>query len=328
LAVPAIASQISAFGGFGNLLRVGYGGERYVILGGALTLGAGFEWWLLGSVLLLFAGLRSGARTSLALGMLLYGVCAGVLLIIGSRNILAYTAIFAVALVHYGHRRLPPRVVIGGIAVGMFLSQFYSLGRFFLPSGLGTMLSETVASLWQDPLAFLPWTSNEFSLPHSSLLEILQRGPLDLKYGSSYLGALAAPIPVLSRLVDTVAFNPSLWRLQTFYPEVLAEGGGLGFSPVAEGYLNFGALGIVAHLLFYGFVIGRIYTRCVSSALLSSKLLYAGSLPIFALDGLRINVASSAYKWTRIYLMPFFALVVAVHLIRALQSMAESEERP
>jgi hypothetical protein len=149
-----------------------------------------------------------------------------------------------------------------------------------------------------------------------------------MKYGSSYGGVLAAPIPVLSRFVDTIAFNPSLWRLQTFYPEVLAEGGGLGFSPVSEGYLNFGAPGVVAHLMFYGFVIARIYRKCVSSSALSPKLLYAGSLPIFALDGLRINAASSAYKWTRIYLMPFFALFVAVHLIRALQSMAKSEEQP
>jgi hypothetical protein len=85
----------------------------------------------------------------------------------------------------------------------------------------------------------------------------------------------------------------------------LAAGGGLGFSPVTEGYMNFGLIGIIFHLFLYGYVIGKIYARLSSKPSLSTLLLFAGSLPVFMLDGIRVSSASFAYAWMRIYLMPW-----------------------
>lgn len=69
--------------------------------------------------------------------------------------------------------------------------------------------------------------------------------------------------------------------------------------------MNFGVAGVVLHLFLYGYIIGRIYSRFSSKPTISSLLLFAGSLHVFMLDGMRVSTASFGYRWFRVYLMPW-----------------------
>lgn len=312
----SIATQVAAFGGLSGLLAVGYGGQRFQVLHAARTFGAGFEWWLLACCLLGYLALAARrpsllwAAMSLALPVLL------LLLRIGGRSGLVYAALFGFVVFHEGWRRLRPRLVLLSLVGGVILAQFYSLARFWLDAGLWNALRVTAEIARRAPEALLPTASNEFRAPSAALLDVLQFARFDRWGGQSYLDALLAAAPGLADLFDRTSATPSIWRLQEFHPEVLAVGGGLGFSPAAEGWLNFGSLGVALHLVAYGLLIGSAYRWHRARATVLSLLLLAGLLPMFALDGLRIHTAAFVYKTTRVYLMPFFVFILARDLLR------------
>jgi len=310
LSVPSLLSQLSAFGGLTGLISIGYGGKRYQVLASSFVLGTGFEWLLLGLVILIFYGLKYNSRKYLYGSSFLYLVVVYILLLIGGRSTLVYTILFGIVLIHYGYRRIPSRFIILGLVAGIPLAQFYALARYFLPNGLWYAISQTWNIVVQNPSLLIPSSANEFVQPAASLLEMLRNGDIKFVFGRSYLSTIGAPIPFISRLFVQAGFDPSLWRLQTFHPEVLAVGGGLGYSPVSEGYINFGILGIVVHLFVFGYIPGVVYKRFLSKKNVGSLLFLAGILPLFMLDGMRIHSASFVYKWTRSYLMPWLVFVI------------------
>jgi hypothetical protein len=196
-----------------------------------------------------------------------------------------------------------------GLVAGIPLAQFYALARYFLPNGLWYAISQTWNIVVQNPSLLIPSSANEFVQPAASLLEMLRNGDIKFVFGRSYLSTIGAPIPFISRLFVQAGFDPSLWRLQTFHPEVLAVGGGLGYSPVSEGYINFGILGIVVHLFVFGYIPGVVYRDFCQKKMLGVYFPCWNSSP-FMLDGMRIHSASFVYKWTRSYLMPWLVFVI------------------
>ncbi len=326
LSVPSLLTQFSAFGGFSNLISVGYGGKRYQVLSSSFMFGTGFEWLLLGSIIMIFYGLKYNSRKCLYGGTFLYLAIAYILLLIGGRSTLVYTVLFGTILIHYGYRKIPSRFIILGMVVGIVFAQYYSLARYFLPNGLWYAISQTWNIVVQNPSLLLPLSVNEFVQPGASLLEILQNGDIRFVFGRSYISTIGAPIPFISRLFAQAGFDPSLWRLQTFHSDILASGGGLGFSPVSEGYINFGILGIIVNLFIYGYIPGMVYKRFLSKKGVGSLLFFAGTLPIFMLDGMRIHSASFVYKWTRSYLMPWLIFVVIYNCLNREQISQVAKE--
>lgn len=305
-ALPSILTQIYAFGGFSNFLRVGYGGQRYIIFESSFIFGTGFEWLLLGAIILVVFGIKYSSKLILMCGGILYITTVVILLKIGARGIIISSILFGAVLYNYLIKKISNRIAILGILIGISIAQYYALARFYLPQGLFYALYKTYKGIVQNPNLILPWAANEFRMPAMSLMEILQYADTTRVYGASYLGAISRIFPFVSRLFNKIIFNPSIWRLETFYPDILAQGGGLGFSPVAEGYLNFGILGVVLHLFLYGFIIGKIYKLAETKNSFLWILFYAGSIPVFMLTGMRINSSTFVYQWIRTYLMPFF----------------------
>jgi oligosaccharide repeat unit polymerase len=299
------ATQILAFGGLADFLEVGYGGQYFLQLSEGFTIGGGFEWWVLGALLLMTYGIMYNSRKAIFCGIALFVPIALIILLTGRRSQLIYPMFFCLVLLYYGHRRLSSRIIIPGLLAGIGVAQYYALARSFLPGGLVYALTQVWPSVLKNPSLIAPWMANEFRMPAASLLEVLQYGGPGLLLGSSYLSAVGAPIPFVARLFDKVGFDLNVWRMQSFYPEILAKGGGFAFSPVTEAYVNFDILGIIILMFIYGYIIGKIYARFISRPSLSSLLFLAGSIPVFMLDGLRVDSASFVWRWTRIYLMPW-----------------------
>lgn len=96
-------------------------------------------------------------------------------------------------------------------------------------------------------------------------------------WGISYVYALMTVIPnVWGGIHPTIAHGTlSLWLVQTVEPLTAASGGGLGFSFIAEAYLNFGWLGMFTVMPMIGWLVGRLALRSGNCPEVSSLALIA-----------------------------------------------------
>jgi hypothetical protein len=88
----------------------------------------------------------------------------------------------------------------------------------------------------------------------------------DLGVGFAYALFTVVPSLFWSRHPSTARGTPSMWLTQTVDPYTADEGGNLGFSFVADAYLNFGAPGVPLFALLMGFAIGRLSRWAEGSA--------------------------------------------------------------
>lgn len=86
-------------------------------------------------------------------------------------------------------------------------------------------------------------------------------------YGLQYAYALLTIVPnVFGGVHPAVAYGtPSSWLIWTIDPATAAAGGGIGFSFIAEAYLNFGYLGTPIVLFLLGFLYVRFILWAVRS---------------------------------------------------------------
>ena len=99
---------------------------------------------------------------------------------------------------------------------------------------------------------------NEFGMVYLTNLSSVKYAP-ELFYGKSYIEAIIKPIPFVSKMTyewlgyDKDKDTINIW-LSTIYTHWFAEGGGLGYSPSSEAFINFHYLGC----LIMGFIIGLL----------------------------------------------------------------------
>lgn len=187
LSSVSLATYFYAFGGLSGYIKVGYGGRFYLFTKERQVLGAGFEWGLLGSILLIFFGLKRRSKISLFIGGAIFLLLAFIILITGRRHQFLYPFLFGVALFHYGYKKITFPVIAIGLLLGISIAQYYALARYFLPGGLLYALSQVWPAVVRNPSLLVPWAANEFRMPAASLLEVLQYGGPGLLLGGSYV---------------------------------------------------------------------------------------------------------------------------------------------
>jgi oligosaccharide repeat unit polymerase len=83
---------------------------------------------------------------------------------------------------------------------------------------------------------------------------------------------------IIPSIIDRNLINPTIWFNQTFFPNIYISGGGVGFSLVAEGYMNFGIVGVVIWFVILGIFVNYLYKRGAKSAIW--LIIYILSMPI------------------------------------------------
>jgi len=110
-------------------------------------------------------------------------------------------------------------------------------------------------------------------------------GPGSYRFGKTYLVGLEGVLPNLSlrwqpspsQSIDELP--PSHWITAIVEPWAYRNYGGIGFSAVAEPYMNFGTPGVIVFFLVLGFLLGRLERISIRSAYaLASWALVLGSL--------------------------------------------------
>ncbi|MGA8224533.1 MAG: O-antigen polysaccharide polymerase Wzy, partial [Candidatus Acidiferrales bacterium] len=86
-------------------------------------------------------------------------------------------------------------------------------------------------------------------------------GPQDYRYGKTYLVGLKGVLPNLTLHWDPAATEsiddlpPSHWLIAIVDPWTYRNNGGMGFSAVAEPYMNFGIAGVLFYFLLIGYLL-------------------------------------------------------------------------
>jgi oligosaccharide repeat unit polymerase len=200
----------------------------------------------------------------------------------GRRRLVAETAIALLAFRHFYVRPFRPRTLLAGTMLGLCLLIFVGQFRNFLQENLRTMVGSSIVSM--TPETFL-MSFVELNTVHTALSETIQSVPSlrPYRYGKTYLEGFEILIPEFLYPNRPIAPGPAMaWDLD---PKVAKAGGGFGFSPFAEGYLNFGFLGVFVTGYLEGvFISALMKFRRSNPASKGRLLLYGvGLTPFFLL---------------------------------------------
>jgi hypothetical protein len=244
--------------GVGRFLSTAYGYEIYASADSRLLQTALF-WLLPVAALLALAGARPGREARRALALL--AAAALVLLWAGDRGGGVALAAAAAVIWTYGQGPVPRRlVVMGAFAVLIVIPTIGTIRQ--LPRSAVTLDEVRTAAAAASPLAAL----TEMGGSVRPLIETMERVPAESPYrlGGSYAQASLRVVPNLGLTTastewsDPESLPPNHWITYLVAPWTYAAYGGIGFSAVAEPYLNFGVAGIAAYFLGLGVLLGRL----------------------------------------------------------------------
>lgn len=151
-------------------------------------------------------------------------------------------------------------------------------------------------------------SSSELGAPFRTMLDVKDSWIADgWQWGQSYLDALVNVFPS-----SMVKYRDSLSVQYTntfFTQDYIAIGGNMGFFPVTEAYLNFGALGVFFEFFILGLFIKYVENRAVEQADVVHTVICAIMVPWFFFF-LRTDFSSFLKSFTYSIIPVFFAYLL------------------
>lgn len=201
---------------------------------------------------------RKRAWAGMALG-LIFAYCL-VTLYLGGRSPSAMVLMSTAWLVDRCIRRVPRVALIAGL-IGLLA--IFSVVRAVrsLPGEQRTSLSrlaEEMKAIDQPVVRSVEEIGGTMRIVSYVLELVPVQRPFD--WGRSYLRSFSAVIPNLFWDLHPAVSGgtPAQWLIQVVDPATARAGGGIGFSFIAEAYLNFGWLGAPAVMVGLGLLFGRL----------------------------------------------------------------------
>ena len=163
-------------------------------------------------------------------------------------------------------------------------------------------------------LAWFDLSKSELGAPYRAIMDVIgswQGEPLRL--GATFLEAIPYALPSALRLPVTSLSQE--YTVRNFSAGFIAIGGNMGFSPVAEGYLNYGTVGAFVYFALIAYCMSRLQSKALDRALPFDLIAFAIAGPWF-IFWLRTDLAS--FLKTLLYSIGF-PLLLAVALTSLLQ---------
>jgi oligosaccharide repeat unit polymerase len=215
---------------------------------------------LVPGILFLLAGAKE-SRWTKAFCLALASSHAAIHLFLGSRGTVVISGVAFAWVFERSIRRLPRSLIIGFCLVGLVAISFVRETRGSLGRSRLTM-DDQIESLsrLRNPIAS---AVSEMGYTLVTVTHTLSLVPAsrEFDHGTSYLYAASTIVPNLGWEVHPGKAHGLLsdWLVQTVEPAVAAAGGGLGYSFIAEAFLNFGWVGGPIWLAFLGFGVTRLF---------------------------------------------------------------------
>jgi hypothetical protein len=259
----ALVAVLTAFAnvctiGLHRFLETGYGYELYASTDSRFVQ-MGLYWLLPTGTLIALAGARPGAETVRALA----GAAATILVLLwlGDRGGAVSFAASVLVVWTYTRGALPLRTAMGTGLGLLFLLPTVGAVRLLPHNGV-TLAGIQQAAIEASPLGELA----EMGATLRPLVDTLRLVPAQAPYrlGQSYFASARRIVPNVGLLpidadwANPTELPPNHWITYAVEPWTWAAFGGLGYSAIAEPYLNFGVPGVVAYFLFLGLCLGRL----------------------------------------------------------------------
>lgn len=107
--------------------------------------------------------------------------------------------------------------------------------------------------------------------------------------------------------------DPQKYFNMTFFPEVVEQGGGRGFTLVGEGYMNFGAWGVALWFLLLGVFVRYLYGKGANN--LTWFVIYVVSMPLI-IYVIRADFSNLIAQFSKHILAPMLLLHMGQEMLR------------
>ena len=236
-------------------------------------------------LIVLYLSMASGGRRAPILPWILFAVLALLMLRIGRRRVVLEMGLALVVAHHFYVRKIRFRTLAVGGAAALLVFAAVGLARTYLAEGLGGILSRLVEEFGLSEVLRL------MAEPVTVLLALSETmyqvpGQEPFWMGRSFIEAFEILIPL--PLHPSRPLGPSQWFVNLIDPAIAAAGGGYSYALLAEGYLNFGMLGLVVVSFLEGTIVrGVVVYRRLCPSSQSRILIYAiaASLTVLMIRG-------------------------------------------
>jgi hypothetical protein len=227
----------------------------------------------------------------------------------GDRSAIVFLVLPLVLFRHYFIRRFRLRE---GVVLAVLSVMLISGTKIYR----GTKNSDDFLKAAMD-VSMLDTLANETGSTMDTMVRAMTLVPerQDYFWGMTYVHAAARSVPNVTLSQRKWGFVSSTWVTQETAPELWGRHGGLGFSIVAEGYINFGILGAPILLMFIGLLHGRL-ERWIAGATININL---AILFVIIEMALLMHVRNSAVAYIRGSLWMgtlFVALMLTFRIVR------------
>jgi oligosaccharide repeat unit polymerase len=284
----------------------------------ALPLNQVFSSFLIPGVIFLLAGSRRQRQTQAAC-LLVVGIYSAICLFLGARGAAAMSCVTVAWAWDQSVGRIPRKVIVGVALVAVVL--FTLIGQTRGLNGRDRSFGNMYGTLMNlgNPIAtsISEMGDSLVTVTHTLTLVPAQRS---FDAGASYLYALTTIVPNLGWSVHPSIAHGTLsdWLIKAVDLGSAAAGGALGFSFIAEAYLNFGWFGGPVWLGLLGYFIVRIFMQA-DSADPAKRALVASFLSFFLVFA-RAESANVVRGLVWFAVIPY--LLVTVLTIRKRKQMA------
>jgi hypothetical protein len=226
-------------------------------------------------------------------------------LALGTRALFFQNLVALLWLRHFGGRPIRKIVWVGLVAAGLLLSGLVAWSREKARQ-TELALSDLRPAEGEANVPGLASSLNEMGTSIMTVVFTMDLVPAvrDFAWGETYLASLEAAIPGL----DTRRETEEVWLTYLVSPETASIGGGLGFSFMAEAYLNFG-IAAPAVLGLAGFFLGA-FAGWSHAAGRSGRLAFAACVMSIMLFSARASSLSFVRRVLVLCVIPYAALVV------------------
>jgi oligosaccharide repeat unit polymerase len=261
VAVSIVPAGMLAMRAVGVVMSGGYGAlyvqQAGIGIGAAPGILAAF---LVPGAIFVLAGSRGGRMQSrLALSLILFN--AGINAFLGARYA-AFAPLVAFAWVWHRCVRPIRATFLLGAGVFLLVVAFPLISAIRSEPGKERLslkaISDTFLSIKNPAVAQISEMGGSL-IPVAETFELVPR-ERGFEYGAGYYYAALTVVPNLLWDVHPSVKHgtPAEWLVWRVQPETAAEGGGLGFSFVAEAFLNLGVWGVCLFPLLIGWGYGRL----------------------------------------------------------------------
>jgi oligosaccharide repeat unit polymerase len=157
---------------------------------------------------------------------------------------------------------------------------------------------------------------SEFRTASENLLRLVEWVPHSFEYfkGQAIWNDLSSVIKIGFLHSRDSSPSPAYWFTKVFYTSLYSKGGGVGFTLVGLGYLDFGILGVIVLFAALGKITGVIYR--LSGKNIVWLIFYFNLIPLtmYAIRGSLASILSPAIKHVILPIIIIFCIGMMGHV--------------